>query len=97
MQQITPAMHLSFADSFSIYSYQANKNPNLRLPNLGGDADTLTMSGFSSGSFTSTLQTIIHSEKIKGVGLYCGGPYGTFLYTKWGSVDDLKNISKPLI
>jgi hypothetical protein len=36
------------------------------------------MSGFSSGSFMTNIQAIVHSDKIKGIGLLSGGPYGTW-------------------
>ena len=46
---------------------------------MGADADSITMSGFSSGAFMTNIQAIIHSDKIKGIGLLSGGPYGTWI------------------
>lgn len=45
-----------------------------KLPPLGGDAESVTISGFSSGSFMTHLLHVVHSKTIKGVGLTAGGP-----------------------
>ena len=47
-----------------------------RLPSMNAHADTITFSGFSSGSFMSTNMHVIYSDIIKGVGLTSGGVYG---------------------
>ena len=48
---------------------------NMKLPPLGADLDSVTLSGFSSGSFFSMNLHIVHSDLIKGVALVNGGPY----------------------
>lgn len=45
------------------------------LPALGANPDTITASGFSSGSYMSTHLHVIFSDIIKGVGLLNGGAY----------------------
>ena len=49
---------------------------NMKLPPMGADLDSVTLSGFSSGSFFSTNLHVVHSDLIKGVALVNGGPYG---------------------
>ena len=44
---------------------------------MGGRADTITLSGFSSGSMMSTNLHVINSDIIKGVGLAGGSSYWT--------------------
>ena len=46
------------------------------LPALGADATSITMSGYSSGSYMANTMHMIYSEKVKGVAMACGGPYG---------------------
>ena len=46
------------------------------LPPLGGDMDTVTFAGFSSGSYMAHQMHIVYSDMIKGVGLHAGGPFG---------------------
>ena len=75
----------------------ANKQANSRLPNLGADGDSITMSGFSSGSFMTNIQALVHSDKIKGIGLFSGGPYGTWPSNNYPDKSSLKKISKELI
>lgn len=58
------------------------------LPYLNANPDTITMSGHSAGCFMSQQMSIIHSETIKGVGLFTCWPYGT--------KDDFKNSVTPL-
>ena len=56
------------------------------------------MSGFSSGSFMTNIQALIHSDKIKGIGLLSGGPYGTWPANYFLSdAETLKEDSKKLI
>jgi hypothetical protein len=56
------------------------------------------MSGFSSGSFMTNIQALIHSDKIKGIGLLSGGPYGTWPKNYlWSDAKTLKEDSKNLI
>ena len=73
------------------------------LPPLGGDIDTLTLSGFSSGSFISHQLHIVYSEMVKGVGLHEGGPYFSWTdhnkrvafsekFAKNGGIDPLSNL-----
>ena len=57
----------------------------MRMPPLGGDPDTITLSGMSAGSYMSNTLHLIMSDTIKGVGLYEGGPYGTNLYDQEGT------------
>jgi hypothetical protein len=56
--------------------YGENYQELLSLPPLGGDMDTVTFSGFSSGSYMAHQMHIVYSDMIKGVGLHAGGPYG---------------------
>ena len=53
-------------------------DPSLKLPPLGIDGDSITISGFSGGSFASTNMHVIYSETFKGVGLLSGGPFGIY-------------------
>ena len=46
------------------------------LPAMGGDPDSITISGFSGGSYAATQLHVIYSDLIKGSGLIAGGPYG---------------------
>jgi hypothetical protein len=65
---------------------------------LGADADSITMSGFSSGAFMTNIQAIIHSDKIKGIGLLNGGPYGTWFGNYFNSDSKTLEVdSKDLI
>ena len=47
------------------------------LPAMGGETDTVTISGVSGGSFTAVQMHTIYSDTIKGSGLIIGGAYGT--------------------
>ena len=49
--------------------------PSLSLPSMGGDPDSITLSGPSGGSSVSTQMHTIYSNDIKGVGLMIGTPY----------------------
>lgn len=48
----------------------------LAMPAMGGDIDSITVSGISGGSFAATQLHTIYSDTIKGAGLIIGGPYG---------------------
>ena len=48
---------------------------NMKLLPMGGDLDSVTLSGISSGSWMSTNLHVVHSDLIKGVALLNGGPY----------------------
>lgn len=86
------------AKDFNLASFVANTQENTRLPNLGADADSITMSGFSSGSFMTNIQALVHSDKIKGIGLLSGGPYGTWPVSYyWQDAQTLKKVSRNLI
>lgn len=50
-------------------------NGTTSIPPLGANPDTITISGFSSGSFMSTHMHVIFSDIIKGAGCMAGGPY----------------------
>ena len=54
--------------------------PGMRLLPLGGDPESITFSGWSSGAYMAHLMHIVHSDTIKGVGLMEGGPYGSSYY-----------------
>ena len=47
------------------------------LPYLNANPNTVTVSGHSAGCFMSHIMSIIHSEDIKGAGLFACWPYGT--------------------
>jgi hypothetical protein len=55
------------------------------------------MSGFSSGSFMTAIQALVHSDKIKGIGLFSGGPYGTWASTDYPDKNTLTKSSKDKI
>ena len=46
------------------------------LPAMGGETDSVTVSGISGGSYAATQMHIIYSDTIKGAGLIIGGPFG---------------------
>jgi len=54
------------------------------LPSLNADPDSITFSGFSGGSYFSTIMHVSHSSRIAGVGLLNGGAYASLK-----SFDDL--------
>jgi hypothetical protein len=57
---------------------------------LGAENFTVTLSGFSGGSFQASYINVIFSYVIKGVGLISGGSYGaTYLFNE--KTDDLQN------
>ena len=45
------------------------------LPAMGANPDTITISGFSSGSYMTNQMQVIHSSTFKGAGMFEGGPY----------------------
>jgi len=69
---LTDSLFCPFMDSFysNLWLY-----PDTKLPALGGRTTSVTISGFSGGSFTATNMHTIFSSSIKGVGLIAGGPY----------------------
>ena len=42
---------------------------------MGGDADSITVSGFSSGAGMASAMHVIHSDTFKGVGILAGGSF----------------------
>lgn len=53
---------------------------------MNADPDSITVSGFSGGSFfTAFLHTQL-SDKIKGVGLFSGGPFYSYTVTEAGEM-----------
>ena len=65
-----------FQETTNLDSYGEQYQELYRLPPLGGDMDTVTFAGHSSGACMSHQMHIVYSEMIKGVGLHAGGPYG---------------------
>ena len=47
-----------------------------RLPALGADLDTITISGLSGGSYGASYLSTAFSETFMGVGLWIGGNFG---------------------
>ena len=68
-------------------------NDDYILPGLNVNPDTITASGFSSGSFMTTNVHFIHSNLIKGVGLIAGGMYGNHLDDDSCDRDTIRNIT----
>ena len=50
-------------------------DPELILPPLGAQVDTITISGFSGGGSMATIMHTVYSDTIKGAGLIVRGPY----------------------
>ena len=46
------------------------------MPPLGGESDTITISGWSGGGYTSNNFYVAYSDYIKGVGMMESGTYG---------------------
>ena len=44
--------------------------------NLAANPNTVTISGFSAGSFMAQQMHVIYSKTIKGAGCVAGGPFG---------------------
>lgn len=59
----------------SVYSPSAIDN-SLKLPSLGAEVGTATMSGMSGGSYFTSYVSVALSDKIAGVGHWLGGPFG---------------------
>lgn len=53
---------------------------------LGGNPNTITVSGFSSGSTMSDQLAVIMSSTFKGAGLICGGPWDSI--NVWKTSED---------
>jgi poly(3-hydroxybutyrate) depolymerase len=58
-----------------------------RLPGLGADVSSFTVSGVSSGGYMAVQMQVAHSSRVHGVGALASGPYycarGS-LWTAWG-------------
>ena len=61
-----------FTDSFNTWMFLDPKNT---LPSLGGQSDTVTISGFSGGGSMAGSMDVVYSDFIKGAGLIASGPY----------------------
>lgn len=48
----------------------------IKLPYMNADPNSITVSGHSAGCLMSELMMMVHSESIKGAGLYQCMPYG---------------------
>ena len=58
-------------------------NTDYELPAFGAEEFSITISGFSGGSFQSTNVDVIFSDVIKGVGLISGGAYAaTYIFNE---------------
>jgi len=55
---------------------------------MGAEQDSVTVSGFSSGSSIAMLMHVIYSDSIQGAGLIAGTPYGFGVGT-----DEFPNIA----
>ena len=55
----------------------------ITLPFMKADPDTVTVSGYSAGCYMAELMQIIHSDTIKGSGLFQCHPYGIYWYTEY--------------
>ena len=62
-----------FTDSFNTWMWL---DPELILPPLAADPDSITISGFSGGGSMATIMHTVYSDTIKGAGLIASGPYG---------------------
>jgi poly(3-hydroxybutyrate) depolymerase len=45
------------------------------LPRLAADGDRVTVSGLSAGAYMASQLAVAHSARIRGVGVFAGGPY----------------------
>jgi hypothetical protein len=61
-----------------------------KIPAMNVRTDTITVHGFSGGSYYAHLFHVVNSATIKGAGLKCGGPWG-FGYKGSGKDDDFVN------
>ena len=81
---------------FNLYNLNVPEVEKLVLPPLGGRADTITVSGMSSGSMMSQNIHVIMSDTIKGAGLMMGVSYWTpdfFLNYQRINAKDAKTIT----
>lgn len=62
------------------------------MPPLGGEADTITISGWSGGSTTTNNFYVAFSDYIKGAGMIEGGQFGDTLRTDIGLNSAEKSI-----
>jgi poly(3-hydroxybutyrate) depolymerase len=46
-----------------------------RLPALGADGGRVTVSGLSAGGYMASQLAVAHSARVRGVGVFAGGPY----------------------
>ena len=53
------------------------------LPFMRADPNSVTVSGYSAGCYMAELMQIIHSDTIKGAGLFQCHPYGIAWYTEY--------------
>ena len=68
-----------FSDSFNTWMWLDQQSV---LPPLGGQADSITISGFSGGGSMASDMITIYSDTVKGAGLIASGPYGDGHWTK---------------
>ena len=59
---------------------------------MGANPDTITSSGFSSGSYMSAHLHVIMSDTIKGVGLMNGGSYWSI--PAWNDKDNYYSLGE---
>lgn len=57
-------------------SWAGSAPPSINLPALGLEADSVTVSGLSSGAFMAVQMQVAHSASIKGAAVFGGGPFG---------------------
>ena len=70
----------------------------IELPYMNADADSVTVSGFGAGCAMAELMMIVHSESIKGAGLFQCIPYGveydeTQIFSEIATPEFLADIS----
>jgi predicted esterase len=58
----------------------------LSLPSMGADPNTITVYGFSCGSYMATNLNVVFSDTFKGAGLISGGPYMAEKYYPFGGL-----------
>jgi hypothetical protein len=76
----------------SVYSPSAIDN-SLKLPSLGAEVGTTTISGISGGSYFASYVSVALSDQVAGVGHWLGGPFGERItkMTSTGSATKLAN------
>ena len=72
-----------FTDSFNQWMWLDSQ---LILPPLGGQADSITISGFSGGGSMAADMFTIYSDTIKGAGFIGSGPYGNIHWNVQGGL-----------